>query len=104
MQAARQRTTRPCLSWRCAPGWAMRILWAFERVQKAASDKEVAQLVRDYNLPMEAVPTDKRGKEVWEALLPHAGLTFLIRNLGNLSKVGILQQGSREAIKFVSGR
>lgn len=86
------------------PDAALRILWAFERLQMAATDKEAAQIVRDYHLPMEAVPTDKRGKEVWEALLPYAGLTFLIRNLGNLSKNGILQQGARDVIRLVTGR
>jgi len=86
------------------PDEALRILWAFERAQKAETVAEVARLVRDYDLPMEAVPTDKRGREVWEAVLPHAGLTFLIRNLGNLSKAGLLQKGAWETIRFVTER
>lgn len=85
------------------PDPILRTLWAFERAQQA-DEAEIARLVRDYNLPMEAVPTDKRGRAVWEALLPHAGLTFLIRNLGNLSKVGILQKGARDTIRFVTER
>lgn len=86
------------------PDAALRVLWAFERAQKAETVAEVARLVRDYDLPMEAVPTDKRGREVWEAVLPHAGLTFLIRNLGNLSKAGLLQKGAWETVRFVTER
>ena len=86
------------------PDPVLRTLWAFERAQRAATSQEVAALVRDYGLPMEAVPTDKRSREVWEALLPHAGLTFLIRNLGNLSKAGILRKGAHAEIKLVADR
>ena len=86
------------------PDVVLRTLWAFERAQRAESEAEVAALIRDYNLPMEAVPTDKRGKAVWEAVLPHSGLTFLIRNLGNLSKHGILAKGGWDTNKFVSER
>lgn len=86
------------------PDATLRHIWAFERLQRAANAQEAAQLVRDYGLPMEAVPTNLRGREVWEAVLPHAGLTFLIRNLGNLSKAGILQAGARAEIKQIAAR
>jgi 60 kDa SS-A/Ro ribonucleoprotein len=86
------------------PDAVLRTLWAFERTQRASTAGEVAQLVRDYRLPMEAVPTDKRSREVWEALLPHAGVTFLFRNLGNLSKSGVLCRGAHETIRQVTGR
>jgi 60 kDa SS-A/Ro ribonucleoprotein len=86
------------------PDDVLRTLWAFERAQRATTPTEAARLVRDYNLPMEAVPTDKRSREVWEAQLPHAGLTFLFRNLGNLSKAGVLCEGAHETIRYVTGR
>ena len=86
------------------PDEVLRTLWAFERVQRAGGEAEIAALVREYDLPMEAVPTDKRGKAVWEALLPHAGLTFLIRNLGNLSKHGLLQKGAWDTVQMVTDR
>lgn len=82
----------------------LRHLWAFERVQRAETEAEVAKLVREYDLPMEAVPTEKRGRAVWEAVLPHAGLTFLIRNLVNLSRVGILRKGAWEEIRAITDR
>jgi len=86
------------------PDPVLRTLWAFERAQRVETDREAAALVRNYQLPMEAIPTEKRGRAVWEALLPHAGLTFLIRNLGNLSKAGILGKGAGAEIKLVTER
>ncbi|MCW3055400.1 MAG: hypothetical protein JWN14_4570 [Chthonomonadales bacterium] len=86
------------------PDPTLRTLWAFERVQKATSEAEVAKLVREYELPMETVPTEMRGKAVWEAVLPHAGLTFLIRNLVNLSRVGILRKGAWSEVKAITDR
>ncbi len=86
------------------PDAALRILWAFERVQKATNSQEAAALVREYELPMEVVPTEMRDKAVWEAVLPHSGLTFLIRNLVNLSRVGILRKGAREEVKEITRR
>lgn len=86
------------------PDDVLRIIWAFERLQRATTDAEAAALVREYTLPMETVPTERRGKEVWEAVLPHAGLTFLIRNLVNLSRVGILRKGAWNEVKAVTDR
>src|SRR5579871_2544657 len=86
------------------PDAVLRTLWAFERVQRAETEAEAAALIAQYNLPMEVVPTEKRGKAVWKAVLPHAGLTFLIRNLGNLSKHGILQKGDWDTIRYISER
>ena len=86
------------------PNADLRTLWAFERVQRAANAAEAAQIVRDYDLPMEAVPSELRGREVWEAVLPHSGLTFLIRNLGNLSKHGIIAAGNPSETAAIAAR
>ena len=51
-----------------------------------------AALVREYDLPWEALPTEANAKpEVWQALLPRMGLTALVRNLGNMSRVGAIK-------------
>jgi 60 kDa SS-A/Ro ribonucleoprotein len=67
------------------------IVDAFEQA-KAVDTKELIGLIHKYNLSREMLPTEALTKpEVWEALLqkmpPHA----LIRNLGNLSKCGLLK-------------
>lgn len=47
--------------------------------------------VQDFNLPWEALPTGVRNApEVWEAMLPSMGLTALIRNLGSMTKMGVI--------------
>jgi 60 kDa SS-A/Ro ribonucleoprotein len=71
----------------------LRQLWAFESVKKAKTDKEVIALVTEYKLPWECVPTDKRTVGVWEAMLPHLGLSALIRNVGSLTASGVIAQG-----------
>lgn len=86
------------------PDADLRTLWAFERLQKADSVAEAARIVREYNLPMETVPSELRGREVWEAVLPHSGLTFIIRNLGNLSKCGILAEGNKAETAEIAAR
>ena len=77
------------------------LIYAFELAKKAENEDEVVKLIKQYNLPREAVPTQFMGKKVYEALLPEMGLTALIRNLGNLSKVGILKAGNFDDINFV---
>ena len=42
----------------------------------------------------------KQYPEVWEALLPHMGLTAMLRNLGKMTEVGLLGALS-DAERFV---
>lgn len=43
-----------------------------------------------YDLPWEALPTWANTKaEVWRAMLPKMGLTALLRNLGNMTRIGV---------------
>lgn len=68
---------------------------AFEALKVAPNAGVVAELVRHFKMPREAVPTQwLKDPDVWAALLddmpPHA----LLRNLGNLGKSGLLVPGS----------
>lgn len=76
------------------PDRVLALLWAFERSKRMRDRTDVRaliDLVRDYRLPHECVPTEmKRYPEVWEALLPDMGLSALLRNLGKLTEVGLL--------------
>lgn len=68
-----------------------RLVEGFEKLQKAENVREAAQLITAYGLPREAVPTELLAKpEVWAALLPHMGLTACVRNLGNMTRIGLL--------------
>jgi len=79
----------------------LNIIYGFELAKKATSEDEIVKLINEYNLPREAVPTNFMGKKVYEALLPKMPMTALIRNLGNLSKVGILEAGNFDEINLV---
>lgn len=51
---------------------------------------EWRKLTAAANLPWEALPTEANADAgVWEAMLPFMGLTALIRNLGNFSRLGM---------------
>jgi 60 kDa SS-A/Ro ribonucleoprotein len=74
----------------------------FVLAQKNPSIKELVSLIEQYNLPREALPTEAlNSAEVWEALLPKMPATALIRNLGKLSNVGILNKSFSEGEKIV---
>lgn len=81
------------------------LIGAYEQLKNAESVEEVVQLVRKHGLPRETIPTEFLNEpKVWRALL-YAGeygmpLGALVRNLGNLSKHGLLDSFS-EAQTFV---
>ncbi len=86
-----------------------RIIEGFEKVRsKDLAAKEVAKLITEYDLPREVVPTEHlNSKEVWDALL-HAGkfgmpLTAMVRNLGKMSSIKLVEPGS-DAARFVVQR
>ena len=78
------------------------MIQAFEQAQQPdVTDQALVKLIKDYTLPMEAIPTEKRSKAVYAAVYPGAGLTWIIRNLGNLSKHGILAKGNFDDNKAI---
>lgn len=69
------------------------------------SDVDMISLILEHNFPMEIIPTDKRNKDVYKAILHNgAGLTWIIRNLGNLSKHGVLNENETSHIDKVVSR
>ena len=81
-----------------------RIVEGFERVQAAASPSEAADLIREYRLPREALnPEHLTSALVWEALLEEIPMTALVRNLGTMTRVGVLTASSA-ATKHVLGQ
>ena len=77
---------------------------AFEAAKAATTVDEVIAAIQSVQLPWEAVPSQwLREPKVWEAMLPHLGLTALFRNLGRLSNIGLVTHNSAAA-KLVSER
>ncbi|MEM6530561.1 MAG: TROVE domain-containing protein, partial [Chloroflexota bacterium] len=83
---------------------ALRKVWAFEQAQRAEDVKTIVQLIVDHNLVREVIPTQFLNTvEVWDALLQKMPMTAMIRNLGNMSKNGLLVPMS-DAEKLVTER
>jgi len=65
----------------------------------AENHRRVPQLIRDYRLPWEAIPTEvRRNPEVWKAMMPSMGLTAMIRELGHMTEYGAVGPLSAEAM------
>lgn len=81
------------------------IVEGFVRIQAVNNVKEAVQLINQYRLPREAVPTQfLNEKEIWAALLDtDMGYEAMIRNLGNMGKNGLLVPMS-DAVKKVIAR
>jgi 60 kDa SS-A/Ro ribonucleoprotein len=68
------------------------IIHGYRLAQKTTSVKEWVRLINDFHLSWEMLPDAALAEpDVWRALLPHMGLTALMRNLGRLSKLGVLK-------------
>jgi 60 kDa SS-A/Ro ribonucleoprotein len=68
-----------------------RIVEGYLKAQDATTAAQAVNLITEYGLPREALPTNLLNeKAVWEALLENMPITAMIRNLGNMSKVGLL--------------
>lgn len=62
-----------------------------------------AEKIREHRIPREAVPTELLNKpEVWEALLESMPMTAMIRNLGKMTAVGLLEKGSEAEREIVA--
>jgi 60 kDa SS-A/Ro ribonucleoprotein len=80
-----------------------RIVEGFALAQAAETPGRTAELVREYGLPREAVPTDHlAAAEVWEALLEDMPMTGLVRNLATMTRAGVLVPGSAGTAKVVA--
>jgi 60 kDa SS-A/Ro ribonucleoprotein len=74
-----------------------------EQLKRAENESQVIGLIHCYNAPREIVPTQYlTSAAVWAALLPGLGITALLRNLGNLSKVGLLVPGAESVPEVVT--
>jgi 60 kDa SS-A/Ro ribonucleoprotein len=67
----------------------LRKLWAFERAKVVTTEAEIAELIAQYDLPWEAIPTNwLASADIWRVLLPKLPLTALLRNLARMTANG----------------
>jgi 60 kDa SS-A/Ro ribonucleoprotein len=79
--------------------WVMPpVIAAFEEAKFNTDIKQLVYFISNYNLSREMLPTEAlKRPEIWEALLEKMPYTAMIRNLGNMSKVGLLKPLSAAA-------
>lgn len=84
-------------------GSAVEHVWAFEQAKKAKSVQEIVQLIQDYKLPREAIPTEfLNSPEVWAVLLQGMKPEATLRNLAKMTAIGLLKPFSPETSLVVS--
>jgi 60 kDa SS-A/Ro ribonucleoprotein len=84
-----------------AVGALPKLIEAFERVKRTTNVIEVVKLIDEFDLPREAIPTQWLNEvKVWEALLERMPMTAMIRNLGKMTILGLVQPFS-EAAKLI---
>lgn len=68
---------------------------------RSASIDQAATLIRESRIPREAVPTELlREPMVWEALLENMPLTAMLRNLANMTRLGVIAPGAPATAKI----
>lgn len=71
---------------------ANKLITAFEAAKSATTASQIVKCIVDGGLTHEMIPTQfKTSPEVWEALLQKMPMTAMVRNLGTMSKVGLLK-------------
>ena len=89
-------------NWKPTGSEADQFLQVVEEV-KTAPINRVVELIEQHRLVREVIPTEHLNHvAVWDALLRRMPLTAMIRNLGNMSKVGLLTPMSAASRKVVS--
>jgi 60 kDa SS-A/Ro ribonucleoprotein len=68
------------------------IINGYLAAQKATKPDEWAALTRQYSLTREMLPTEAlKSPKVWEAMLDRMPMTALVRNLGNMTRIGLIK-------------
>ncbi len=79
------------------------LIEGFTKLRRETDSRAAANLIREYGLPREAVPTHfLNDVRIWEALFEKMPMTAMIRNLGKMSQIGLLDGMSVETSEVVS--
>lgn len=73
------------------------------RTSEAVTPKEAVKMILDFDMPRETLRTELLNSiEVWDALLQKMPMTAMIRNLGKMSSIGLVAQGSEGAGRVIA--
>jgi 60 kDa SS-A/Ro ribonucleoprotein len=82
---------------------AASLIDAVEAVKKSPDAKTTAKLITQHKLVREVIPTEHlNDKAVWAALLEDMPMTALIRNLGKMTAVGLLEPNTDACAKVLA--
>ena len=75
-------------------------LSAVENIKTVTEAAEVVDMIKKHRLVREHIPTNFLNHlEVWRVLLENMPMTAMIRNLGKMSAIGLLEDGSAEVAR-----
>jgi 60 kDa SS-A/Ro ribonucleoprotein len=75
-----------------AVGALPKLIEAFEQAKRATHVTQIVKLVDEFDLPREAIPTQWLNEiRVWDALLQRMPMTAMVRNLGKMTSLGLIQ-------------
>lgn len=78
------------------------VIHGFEAA-KTANPQETVGLIKEFNLSREMVASETlKSPEVWEALLDKMPVEAMIRNLGNMTKVGLIKPLSEASNQIIN--
>jgi 60 kDa SS-A/Ro ribonucleoprotein len=81
----------------------LRPIHAFELAKKAQTEDQIVHLIEDYRMSAEMVPSRwKSLPRVWEPLLDRMSYLEIVRNLGQLTAVGLLRPQSETTALVVA--
>lgn len=79
-------------------GYLPKFLKAVNKANEAEYVEDIVKLIEEFNLPREVLPTEVLNEpEIWEAMLPKMPIGALVRNLGKMTSIGVVSQGSDAA-------
>jgi len=78
------------------------LIATFEALKGERDEKKVIKAILEQKLPRECIPTEHlNSKKVWDALLQDMGVGAMVRNLGKMTSIGLIDSNFSEAAKLV---
>lgn len=79
------------------PNQDVKLVWAFEKAKRTRDIDTLVSLIEEYGLTREMIPTEAlNDPRVWRALLEKMPMEAMLRNLGVMTKVGLLAPFKQE--------
>lgn len=67
----------------------IKVIDGYRKVQGVTDEEEIIRLVKEYDLPWEALADEQRTAAVWKAAIPNIGDWAVLRNLATFTRLGL---------------